>query len=519
MEDNQEIERISESSAPSYDNKDIPENTGFKFDLSKWEEIYSNFDHLDSGFLGGEVMNKPIKRVYAQVHTFFDDSVKKKFFSLGTVIELDQISYYRYLDKCGQKGLEGDLLDDVAEELLKYEWEEKPVIEERFGAYLFTYSFGPKVVLSFNYNEEEPSFAITSSWMLLQPLVAEDIRLLIDHPELEKEEFGLFLRRMSCVSEIIVKEMYKKFKKKMPNSVLRIDNPIPMIEEVEEEESVVNLRGVEIFEKPQVSFDDIGGQENAKKELQSLSFALKNPDLYKKWGTRPPKGILLYGPPGTGKTLMGKALAAEADARFLSISASDIGSKWYGDSEKIVKEIFEYASRGEKKTIVFLDEIDSVAPSRDNVHEATQRTLGVLLSSIDGMQSADNVMIVASTNRLDAVDPALKRAGRFDKLVEVPLPDEVGRKAIFNIHCKKACVIANRELFGDIDWDSLVRKTDKLSGSDISEIVRRVLEEKVRQDGIGNDPGSVVHEDFLQIIDAYKNRTGAKRAITYHGVE
>ena len=149
---------------------------------------------------------------------------------------------------------------------------------------------------------------------------------------------------------------------------------------------------------------------------------MKNPELYRKWGTKPPKGIILYGDPGTGKTLLAKALASQAEARFFHVEASDVASKWYGESEKMVKDIFRLASRNGDKTIIFFDEIDAIAPPREGAHEATQRVVSTLLENMDGIASHDNVMVVASTNRLESIDPALLRPGRFDRWVEVPLP-------------------------------------------------------------------------------------------------
>jgi len=260
--------------------------------------------------------------------------------------------------------------------------------------------------------------------------------------------------------------------------------------------------------KPDVSFEDIGGQEVAKRELEGLAFALSNPELYKKWGTKPPKGILLYGPPGTGKTLMAKALASEANARFLHVKASDIGSKWYGESEQIVQQIFDFAAQGGEKTIIYLDEIDSITPRRDGMHEATQRVIGTILQNIDGMGSNDNIMIVASTNRMECIDTAMLRPGRLDRLVEVGLPEAEGRKQILDIHMKKANGVAGRELFENIDIAIISKQTDGFSGADIAEIIRRTLEDKVRVEGSGRDVGLVTTQDILvQITNYERTRT------------
>lgn len=269
------------------------------------------------------------------------------------------------------------------------------------------------------------------------------------------------------------------------------------------------------IQRPDVKFENIGGQIEAKKEIQGLAFALKNPELYKKWGTNPPKGIILYGPPGTGKTLMAKALASQAKARFFHVEASDIASKWYGESEQIVKSIFDLAGQNGENTIIFFDEIDAIAPQREGAHEATQRVVGTLLENMDGMASRNNVMVVASTNRLNSIEPALLRAGRFDRWVEVPLPDEEGRKQIFNIHMSKAENIAGRSLFSGVNLDAIVPNTEKSSGADIAEIIRRALEEKVRQEGMGQDTGIVTTEDILRVLKNYERVGEMKRTMGF----
>jgi len=268
------------------------------------------------------------------------------------------------------------------------------------------------------------------------------------------------------------------------------------------------------MEIPEISFEDIGGQEEAKKEIQSLSFALKNAKLYLKWGTRPPKGILLYGPPGTGKTLMAKALANEANAKFYHVKASDVTNKWYGESERIIQSIFNLAKKNDK-TIIFFDELDSLAPHRDYSHEASGRIVSTMLVNLDGIDSNKNLMIVGSTNRIDSIDPALLRPGRVDRLVEVPLPDVNGRKQIFNIHKRKAENIAKRKLFNEGAYEHLIHQ-DKFSGADIYEIVRRSLEEKVRQEGYGQKPSLVSEKDIEKQIKLYERTIKVRKAIGFN---
>ncbi len=258
-----------------------------------------------------------------------------------------------------------------------------------------------------------------------------------------------------------------------------------------------------------VTFDQIGGQDNAKREIEGVSFALSNPDAYKKWGTKPPKGVLLYGPPGTGKTLLAKALASSADARFLHVKASDMASMWYGESEILIQRIFDAANSG-GKTIIFFDEIDSIVPSREGQHEATQRVVGTILQNIDGIGSNDNVIIVASTNRKQQIDPAMLRAGRLDKLVEVPPPTNDGRKQILNIHMAKADQLAERSMFMGVDTEELAKKTPGFTGADIEEIIRRTLEEKLRLEEKGENPDPEVStRDILNEISKYERKVNS----------
>lgn len=334
------------------------------------------------------------------------------------------------------------------------------------------------------------------------------------------------LKEFADVLQITVDEAYKLAGKDVAEAELVLRGPRqplegpsaiggPPVEKPFLQKTPENLLGKIEIERPDVSFEDIGGQAGPKKEIQGLAFALKNPELYKKWGTKPPKGIILYGSPGTGKTLMAKALASQADARFFHVMASDIASKWYGESEQIVRDIFELASQNGGKTIIFFDEVDAIAPQREGAHEVTKRVVSTLLENMDGIGANDNVMVVASTNRLEGIDPALLRAGRFDRWVEVPLPDEEGRRQIFGIHMNRAEVVAGRTLFESVSLDAIIPKTEKSSGADIAEIIRRVLEEKVRQEGTGQQPTLVTTENILSQIKSYERVRETKRSIGF----
>ena len=197
----------------------------------------------------------------------------------------------------------------------------------------------------------------------------------------------------------------------------------------------------EVFvEVPNVTWNDIGGLSDVKQELQeAVEWPLKYQSLFTHSDAVPPKGILLYGPPGTGKTLIAKAAAHESEANFISIKGPELLSKWVGESEKGVREVFRKA-RGAAPCIVFFDEIDSIAPTRGGAgsdSHVTERLISQLLTELDGLEILTNVVIIATTNRPDIIDPALLRPGRFDRLLYVPPPDKESRVQVLKIHTKK----------------------------------------------------------------------------------
>lgn len=247
------------------------------------------------------------------------------------------------------------------------------------------------------------------------------------------------------------------------------------------------------------SFADVGGQDAARAELETICLAVREPDAFLAWGARPPRGVLLYGPPGTGKTLLARALAHEAGARFLQVRATDVVSKWYGEAERRVQQVFDRA-RSEAPAVLFFDEIDALARDRELAHEATHRMVSTFLENMDGLREVEGVIVLAATNRPEAVDEALMRPGRFDRLVEVPLPDREGRRAIFRVHMRRAERKARRELFTELDderWSRLLDATEGFSGADVAETVRRALEVKVRS---GSKAGRIEPEELLGAV-------------------
>jgi transitional endoplasmic reticulum ATPase len=211
-----------------------------------------------------------------------------------------------------------------------------------------------------------------------------------------------------------------------------------------------------------INYEDIGGLRNEiRKVREMIELPLRHPEIFEKLGVKAPKGILLYGPPGTGKTLLAKAVAYESSAHFISISGPEIMSKFYGESEARLREIFKEAKE-KAPTIIFIDEIDSIAPKREEVTgEVERRVVSQLLSLMDGLEGRGEVIIVAATNRPNAIDPALRRPGRFDREIEIKVPDKIGREEILAIHSREM------PLDEDVDIEELASKTHGYVGADL----------------------------------------------------
>ncbi len=253
------------------------------------------------------------------------------------------------------------------------------------------------------------------------------------------------------------------------------------------------VKSMEVIERPEVSFSDIGGLKSQIQELREVvELPLKNPDLFREVGIEPPKGVLLYGPPGCGKTLLAKAVAHEAGASFISIVGSELVQKFIGEGARIVREVFRLA-RKKAPAIVFIDEIDAIAARRLDIgtsgEREVQRTLMQLLAEIDGFRPLDNVKIIAATNRIDILDPAILRPGRFDRLIEVPLPDLNGRYEIFKVHTR-------RMKLRDVDLYELARRTEGATGAEIKAIVTEAGYNAIR-DG----RKYVTMTDFIKAVD------------------
>jgi len=228
------------------------------------------------------------------------------------------------------------------------------------------------------------------------------------------------------------------------------------------------LREVYI-EIPNVKWDQIGGLEEVKRELkEAVEIPLKRPEVFTKMGIRPVRGILLFGPPGTGKTLLAKAVATESEANFIALRGPELLSKWVGESERGIREIFRKA-RSAAPCIIFFDEIDAIASSRgggDGDSHVTERMVNTLLAEMDGMQNLKDVVVIGATNRADIVDQALLRPGRFDKLLLIPAPDTASRLEILKVHAKKMPLAKN------VDLKELAKRAEGYSGADLEGLCR-----------------------------------------------
>lgn len=235
-----------------------------------------------------------------------------------------------------------------------------------------------------------------------------------------------------------------------------------------------------MVQAPNVGWADIGGVDEARERLrEGVELPLKHPDAFRRLGIRPAKGFLLYGPPGTGKTLLAKATAREAEANFIATKSSDLLSKWYGESEQQIARLFARA-RQVAPTVIFIDELDSLVPARGGglgEPQVTERVVNTILAEMDGLEELQSVVVIGATNRPNLIDPALLRPGRFDELVYVPVPDAAGRRHILGIHTK------GMPLDKDVDLDSLAERTQRFTGADLEDLVRRAglfaLREKI----------------------------------------
>jgi len=293
------------------------------------------------------------------------------------------------------------------------------------------------------------------------------------------------------------------------------------------------------LETPEVKWSDIGGLEDVKNELrEAVEWPLKFPEVYKRLIYRIPKGLLLYGPPGTGKTMLAKAVATESEANFISVRGPELLSKWVGESEKAVREVFRKA-RQAAPCIIFFDELDALAPIRGLASDSgvTEKVVSQLLTELDGIEPLHGVVVIASTNRIDMIDPALLRAGRFDKLIYVPKPDKQSRLEILKIHTRDIPICSSKEVSSgmcssddQVSLERIADETEEFSGADLESVVNTaisiVLQEYLRKHQTPEDAKKglenvyICQKHFEEAIKKVKasreGKTIEKAAVSYY---
>jgi transitional endoplasmic reticulum ATPase len=252
-----------------------------------------------------------------------------------------------------------------------------------------------------------------------------------------------------------------------------------------------------LVELPKISWDDVGGLDGAKDQVkESVEWPMNSPEKFERMGVSPPSGVLLYGPPGTGKTLMAKAVANETNANFISVRGPQLLSKWVGESEKAIRQTFRKA-RQVAPTVIFFDELDSLAPGRggDVGSNVSERVVNQLLTELDGLEEMEDVMVIGATNRPDMIDPALIRSGRFDRLVYIGEPELEGREQILNIHTGKT------PLAPDVSLRELAEITGGYVGSDLESIAREAAIEALREN---DDAEEVEMRHFRKALESVR---------------
>jgi proteasome regulatory subunit len=251
--------------------------------------------------------------------------------------------------------------------------------------------------------------------------------------------------------------------------------------------------GMELVDSPQETYADIGGLETQINEIkEAVELPLKRPELFIRIGIEPPKGVLLHGPPGTGKTLLAKAVAHETNAHFMRVVGSELVQKYIGEGARLVRELFDLAKK-KSPTIIFIDEIDAIGASRTETNTSgdreVQRTLMQLLAGMDGFENRGDVKIIGATNRIDILDRALLRPGRFDRIIEIPLPDETGRLSILKVHCRALMIDET------VDLSEVARQTEGKNGADLRAICMEAGMFAIRK-----ERPAITQEDFRAAI-------------------
>ncbi|GGY91350.1 CDC48 family AAA ATPase [Novosphingobium colocasiae] len=326
----------------------------------------------------------------------------------------------------------------------------------------------------------------------------------IDLNELARTTHGFVGADLAALTREAAIETVRRIMPKLDLEARTIPAEVLETLSVEREDFLAALKRVQpsamrevMVQVPNIGWADIGGLDDAQLKLkEGIELPLKNPEAFHKLGIRPAKGFLLYGPPGTGKTLLAKAVAKEAEANFISIKSSDLLSKWYGESEQQIAKLFARA-RQVAPCVIFIDEIDSLVPARGmgggmGEPQVTARVVNTILAEMDGMEELQSVVLIGATNRPALVDPALLRPGRFDELVYVGTPDAAGREHILGIHTGRM------PLADDVDLAQIARETERFTGADLEDVVRRAGLIAIRKRGAKVD--AVTGEDFAEAL-------------------
>jgi len=305
----------------------------------------------------------------------------------------------------------------------------------------------------------------------------------------------VYLRQQGNNQEYVTSVNEKLHRTLKPGTKVAVNNTLSVVKIVGNIYDS-RIRVMELEELPDVTFKQVGGlKEEIEEVREAVEYPLTKPEIYERVGVEPPKGILLYGPPGTGKTLIAKAVAHHSNARFIRMSGSELVHKYIGEGAQLVRELFTLA-RERAPSIVFIDEIDAIGSMR--THDGTsgsaevQRTLMQLLAEMDGFGNRGNVRIMAATNRIDMLDPALLRPGRFDRIIRIPLPDADSRIEILKIHTKKMNL-------HEVNLDEIVKMTEHTTGAELQAICREAGMMAVRRDAT-----AIEQADFVAAVRKVK---------------
>jgi proteasome regulatory subunit len=317
------------------------------------------------------------------------------------------------------------------------------------------------------------------------PLFVAVVVDMLDHGE-------VYLRQQGNNQEYLTHVNDELFRQLKPGTKVAVNNALSIVKIVG---SIFDarVRVMELEESPDITFDQVGGLDAEIEEVrEAVEYPITKPQIYERVGVEPPKGILLYGPPGTGKTLIAKAVAHQARATFIRMSGSELVHKYIGEGAQLVRELFSLA-REKSPSIVFIDEIDAVGSTRTNDCTSgsaeVQRTLMQLLAEMDGFDNRGDVRIMAATNRVDMLDPALLRPGRFDRSIAIPLPDKEGRSEILKIHTRKMT------LDRSVDLEAIVDMTENATGAELQAVCREAGMMAVRREA-----EAVSQEDFVRAV-------------------